>query len=185
MSRTLKLYKLPDSTVTLGFRKMELRDVPAVTRLVRTYLMQFVVAPDLDERDVEHWILPKEGVVDNFVIKIPETHEITDFCSFYTLSSSILGHPTHSTLKAAYSYYNFATKTPLLQLMNDALIVAKQNYFDVFNALDLMHNETFLNELKYGPGDVSYGVHALNTNTCNLSDFKVLKTCMVAIGLLS
>nr|GEY50185.1 glycylpeptide N-tetradecanoyltransferase 1-like [Tanacetum cinerariifolium]GEY58635.1 glycylpeptide N-tetradecanoyltransferase 1-like [Tanacetum cinerariifolium] len=94
MSRTLKLYKLPDSTVTPGFRKMEFRDVPAVTRLVRTYLLQFVVAPDLDERDVEHWILPKEGVVDSFVIESPETREITDFCSFYTLPSSILGHPT-------------------------------------------------------------------------------------------
>ncbi|GJS10681.1 reverse transcriptase domain-containing protein [Tanacetum coccineum] len=38
-------------------------------------------------------------------------------------------------------------------LMNDALIVAKQKDFDVFNALDLIHNETFLKELKYRPGD--------------------------------
>ncbi|GKA69336.1 ADP-ribosylation factor 1, partial [Tanacetum coccineum] len=40
-----------------------------------------------------------------------------------------------------------------LYLMNDALIVAKQKDFDVFNALDLIHNETFLKELKYGTGD--------------------------------
>lgn len=153
MSRTMKLFKLPDSTVTAGLRKMELRDVPAVTRLLRAYLLQFVVAPDFDELDVEHWILPKEGVVDSYVVESPETHKLTDFCSFYTLPSSILGHPTHSTLKAAYSYYNVSTKTPLLQLMNDALIVAKQKDFDVFNALDVMHNETFLKELKYGPGD--------------------------------
>ncbi|KAL0441386.1 UNVERIFIED_CONTAM: Glycylpeptide N-tetradecanoyltransferase 1 [Sesamum radiatum] len=54
---------------------------------------------------------------------------------------------------AAYSYYNVATKTPLLQLMNDALIVAKKKDYDVFNALDVMQNETFLKELKFGPGD--------------------------------
>ena len=36
MSRTIKLYKLPDSPVTPGFRKMELRDVPAVTRCLGT-----------------------------------------------------------------------------------------------------------------------------------------------------
>ncbi|XP_011045602.1 PREDICTED: glycylpeptide N-tetradecanoyltransferase 1-like [Populus euphratica] len=153
MSRTIKLYKLPDSPSTPGFRKMELRDVPAVTRLLRNYLSQFVVAPDFDENDVEHWLLPTENVVDSYLVESPETHEITDFCSFYTLPSSILGNQNYLTLKAAYSYYNVSVKTPLLQLMNDALIVAKQKDFDVFNALDVMHNESFLKELKFGPGD--------------------------------
>ncbi|GLT98705.1 hypothetical protein SLE2022_161970 [Rubroshorea leprosula] len=153
MSRTIKLCKLSDSPATPGFRKMELRDVPAVTRLLRNYQHQFAVAPDFDENDVEHWLLPTESVVDSYVVESPETHEITDFCSFYTLPSTILGNPNHSILKAAYSYYNVSTKTPLLQLMNDALIVAKQKDFDVFNALDVMHNDTFLKELKFGPGD--------------------------------
>ncbi|KAI3983038.1 hypothetical protein MKX01_035319 [Papaver californicum] len=153
MSRTIKLYKLPESTVTPGFRKMEFRDVPAVTRLLKDYLRQFIVAPDFDEDDVEHWLLPTENVVDSYLVESPETHEITDFCSFYTLPSSILGNQNHSILKAAYSYYNVSTKTPLLQLMNDALIVAKQRDYDVFNALDIMHNESFLKELKFGPGD--------------------------------
>ncbi|XP_010526385.1 PREDICTED: glycylpeptide N-tetradecanoyltransferase 1-like [Tarenaya hassleriana] len=153
MSRTIKLYKLQSSPATQGFRKMELRDVSAVTRLLRNYLSQFVVAPDFDENDVEHWLLPQEDVVDSYVVESPETHEITDFCSFYTLPSSILGNPNYSTLKIAYSYYNVATRTPLLQLMNDALIVAKKKDFDVFNALDVMQNESFLKELKFGPGD--------------------------------
>ncbi|KAK4787574.1 hypothetical protein SAY86_011407 [Trapa natans] len=153
MSRTIKLYKLPDSTVTPGFRKMELRDVPAVTRLLRNYLSQFVVAPDFDEADVEHWLLPTENVIESYLVESPESHAITDFCSFYILPSSILGNQNYSTLKAAYSYYNVATKTPLLQLINDALIVAKKKDFDVFNALDVMQNESFLKELKFGPGD--------------------------------
>ncbi|XP_073007306.1 glycylpeptide N-tetradecanoyltransferase 1-like [Typha latifolia] len=153
MSRTIRLYKLPEATVTPGFRKMELRDVAAVTRLLREYLGQFAVAPDFDESDVEHWMLPQENVVDSFLVENPETHEVTDFCSFYTLPSSILNNQNYSLLKAAYSYYNVATKTPLLQLMNDALIVAKKMDYDVFNALDVMHNESFLKELKFGPGD--------------------------------
>ncbi|XP_042394292.1 glycylpeptide N-tetradecanoyltransferase 1-like [Zingiber officinale] len=153
MSRTIRLYKLPEATVIPGFRKMELRDVPAVTRLLRGYLSQFVVAPDLDDNDVEHWLLPMENVIDSYVVESPETHEVTDFCSFYTLPSSILNNQNYSVLKAAYSYYNVATKSSLLQLMNDALIVAKQKDYDVFNALDVMHNETFLKELKFGPGD--------------------------------
>ncbi|XP_068639924.1 glycylpeptide N-tetradecanoyltransferase 1-like [Aristolochia californica] len=153
MSRTIKLYKIPESTATPGFRKMELRDIPAVTRLLRNYLIQFAVAPDFDEDDVEHWLLPKENVVDSYLVESPETHEITDFCSFYTLPSTILGHQSYYLLKAAYSFYNVSSRTPLLQLMNDALIVAKQKDYDVFNALDVMHNESFLKELKFGPGD--------------------------------
>ncbi|KAI3671649.1 hypothetical protein L1987_87389 [Smallanthus sonchifolius] len=153
MSRTIKLYKLPDSPITPGFRKMELHDVPAVTRLLRGYLKQFIVAPDFDENDVEHWLLPKEDVVDSFLVESSETHDVTDFCSFYTLPSTVIGNQNYSNLKAAYSYYNVSTKTPLLQLMNDALIVAKKKGYDVFNALDVMENEVFLKELKFGPGD--------------------------------
>ncbi|XP_075505238.1 glycylpeptide N-tetradecanoyltransferase 1-like [Primulina tabacum] len=153
MSRTIKLYKLPDQTATPGFRKMEPHDVPAVTRLLRNYLKQFVVAPDFDDLDVEHWLLPRENVVNSYLVASPDNQEITDFCSFYTLPSSILGSLSYSSLKAAYSYYNVSTKTPLLQLMNDVLIVAKKEEFDVFNALDVMQNEIFLKELKFGPGD--------------------------------
>ncbi|EXB38875.1 Glycylpeptide N-tetradecanoyltransferase 1 [Morus notabilis] len=153
MSRTVKLYKLSDSPVTPGFRRMELRDVPAVTQLLKNYLGQFVVVADFDEDDVQHWLLPIESVVDSYLVESPETHEITDFCSFYTIPSSILGNQTYTTVKAAYSYYNVATKTPLLQLMNDALIVAKQKDFDVFNALDVMENESFVEELKFVPGN--------------------------------
>ena len=32
--------------------------------------------------------------------------------------------------------------------MNDALILAKRLDFDVFNALDILHNEAFLKDLK-------------------------------------
>ncbi|KAH0941929.1 hypothetical protein HID58_001566 [Brassica napus] len=144
---------LPEGPIEAATPLSEPCDVPAVTRLLRNYLSQFIVATDFDENDVEHWLLPREDVVDSYLVESPETHDVTDFCSFYTLPSTILGNPNYSTLKAAYSYYNVATKTTFLQLMNDALIVAKQKGFDVFNALDVMHNESFLKELKFGPGD--------------------------------
>lgn len=51
---------------------------------------------------------------------------LTDFISFYTLPSTVMHHPLHKSLKAAYSFYNIHTETPLIDLMNDALILAKQ-----------------------------------------------------------
>lgn len=50
---------------------------------------------------------------------------ITDLVSFYTLPSTIMHHPTYRTLKAAYSFYNVSTKTPWVDLMQDALISAR------------------------------------------------------------
>lgn len=51
--------------------------------------------------------------------------KLTDFLSFYTLPSTVTHHPAHKSLKAAYSFYNIHTETPLLDLMSDALIIAK------------------------------------------------------------
>ncbi|KAF8949877.1 glycylpeptide N-tetradecanoyltransferase, partial [Entomortierella lignicola] len=106
----------------------------------------------------------------------PESKEITDFFSFYSLPSTVINNPTHSTLNAAYSFY-YAVQTPdeelekiaeknerqaaresaikerLVGLMQDALILARRNDFDVFNALNLMDNALFTEDLKFGPGD--------------------------------
>ena len=51
-----------------------------------------------------------------------------------------MNHPNHSFINAAYSVYNVSTATPWVELMGDALILAKREGFDVFNALDLMEN---------------------------------------------
>ena len=37
--------------------------------------------------------------------------------------------------------------------MKDVLVLAKKQGYDVFNALDIMDNEEFLKELKFGIGD--------------------------------
>jgi Myristoyl-CoA:protein N-myristoyltransferase, C-terminal domain len=119
----------------------------------------------------------------------------------------VIGNKRYSTLNAAYSYYNVATKTPLVALMKDILIMAKkvgsglrvlwmytlglcmwipslsqglglliraftssspllratcsspasctavQRDFDVFNALNVMDNDEFLEPLRFGVGD--------------------------------
>ena len=53
------------------------------------------------------------------------SERITDFVSFYTLPSTVMHHATHKTLKAAYGFYNVSTRTPWVDLMQDALIAAK------------------------------------------------------------
>eukprot|EP01016_Furgasonia_blochmanni_P051696 TRINITY_DN8169_c0_g1_i1.p1 TRINITY_DN8169_c0_g1~~TRINITY_DN8169_c0_g1_i1.p1 ORF type:complete len:156 (-),score=26.76 TRINITY_DN8169_c0_g1_i1:169-636(-) len=50
-------------------------------------------------------------------------------------------------------FYTVATSVPLKDLLADALILAQREGFDVFNALDIMENGSFLKELKFNPGD--------------------------------
>ena len=74
-------------------------------------------------------------------------------CSFYHLPSTVIGNDKHRSLFAAYSFYNVATSCTLLELMRDALVLARICNMDVFNALNIMENDQFLKELKFGIGD--------------------------------
>lgn len=150
MARMIKLYRLPEQPDTKGLRPMTPADVPAVHKLLVTYLEKFQLKILFTPEEVAHWLLPREGVVNSYV-KETDGKGITDFCSFYHLPSSILN--MDETLYAAYSYYNVATTMSLCDLMRDCLILAKQCKADVFNALNLMDNEEFLKDLKFGKGD--------------------------------
>lgn len=153
MQRTVKLYKLPDSTVTPGLRPMRLTDAAQVVALLEADLGRFKLAPIFSEADVAHALLPRPGVIATYVVESENGGKITDIASFYTLPSSIIGNVRHRELKAAFQYYTVATATPLPQLMRDVLIAARDLGHDVFNALDLLDNKTFLEELKFGIGD--------------------------------
>ncbi|KAE8575361.1 hypothetical protein XENTR_v10003808 [Xenopus tropicalis] len=172
MQRTMKLYRLPETPKTSGLKPMEIRHIPAVHKLLSQYLSQFNLAPCMDEEEVRHWLLPQENIIDTYVVETPEGN-ITDLLSFYTLPSTIMNHPTHKSLKAAYSFYNVHTKAPLVDLMNDALILAKSKGFDVFNALDLMENKTFLEKLKFGIGDGNLQYYLYNWKCPSMGAEKV------------
>merc|ERR1719219_997787 len=113
MQRHLKLYRLPEEIKTPGMRKFRVEDSPAVTLLLNDYLGKFDLAPVYTDQDVQHWFLPQENIIEAYVVEKPGSPgTITDFVSFYTLPSTVMNHPTHSSIKAAYSFYNVSTATP-------------------------------------------------------------------------
>jgi len=153
LTRTIKLYTLPEQTLTPGLRPIVDADCEVCCQKLNEYLTRFALAPRFTTAEFRHWMLTQPDVVYTYVVEDPETKEITDMVSFYALPSSILGNDKHSLLRAAYCYYLFASKTKLPDLLNDALILSKRLHFDIFNALDVLENESFLKELKFGIGD--------------------------------
>uniref|UniRef100_A0A671SCF8 Glycylpeptide N-tetradecanoyltransferase n=2 Tax=Sinocyclocheilus anshuiensis TaxID=1608454 RepID=A0A671SCF8_9TELE len=172
MQRTMKLYRLPEAPKTSGLRPMTVKDVPAVHRLLKEYLSLFNLVPVMSPEEVQHWLLPQENIIDTYVVENSDG-KLTDLLSFYTLPSTIMNHPVHHSLKAAYSFYNVHTTTTLLDLMGDALILAKAKGFDVFNALDLMENKTFLEKLKFGIGDGNLQYYLYNWKCPSMGSEKV------------
>jgi len=150
LQRTIKLFKLPAETKS-GLRQIKVEDYPSTLELLTRFLDKFKLIPIFGLEDFAHWFQPRDGIIDSFVVE--KDGKITDLVSFYTLPSTVVDNPLHKQIKAAYSFYNVATSMPLQDLMHDALILAKNNGFDVYNALDLMDNKDFLEALKFGVGD--------------------------------
>lgn len=161
MARMQKLYKVADKT-TYPLVPMTSNHVNGVHSLLKTYLeSKFALFVNFTPEEIAHWLLPREGVINTYVIQDEnDATKVTDMISFYHLPSTILGKD--ETLYAAYSYYNVATSVALTDLMRDALILANKTGSDVFNALNLMENDTFLEELKFGKGDGNLQYYVYN-----------------------
>ena len=173
ISRAKGIYKLPKDTSINGLRPMTEGDVVGVQKLLEDYLNKFKVHGFYSVDEVRHWFLPKKDVVYSFVVENDEKN-ITDFISFYSLPSSILQHEVHKKLFACYSFFNIATSVTFKELMRNALILAKQNNFDVFNILNIMQNETIFKDLLFGKGDGTLKYYFYNficppTEPCDLA----------------
>lgn len=167
--RALKEEKQPlpaATTQTPGLRPMLPCDVPAVTKLIRSYLRQFRVSSYLEEADVTHWLLPRDKVVYSYVVVNPSTEFVTDFFSFYARKNS--------DLNVAFSFYHVARDTSTKTLMSDALVVAKESGFDFFGALDIMGDRSFLKKkLKFVKGKTLAYYHFSNFNLPHLKPREV------------
>ena len=159
LARANNLYKLPKELPVTGFRPMEEKDVEQVHDLLAKFEEQFKVHGYYDKDLVKHWFIPRKNVVysprKNVVysyVRESKDNKITDFISFYNLPSSILQHENYKKLMAAYSFFNINNTLTVKEIMKCALILAKNAGFDVFNCLNIMHNEEAFNDLLFGKG---------------------------------
>ncbi|VDC06563.1 unnamed protein product [Peniophora sp. CBMAI 1063] len=211
LARMIKLYKVPGELKLAsggkgegkgkgGLREMEERDVQGVWELFGRYMARFDMVPEMSVEEVRHQFMSGRGVgevgknkrrdkqvVWTYVVEHPETHKITDFFSFYSLPSTVINHPKHDFVEAAYLFY-YATdvafqegadergllKHRLHDLIQDAIVVAEQAGFDVFNALTLMDNSSFLADLKFGAGDGLLNFYLYNWRTKPLSGYNAV-----------
>ncbi|CAF1444955.1 unnamed protein product [Adineta ricciae] len=152
VQRMQKVHRLPETTQVAGFREMRDADIPQAWKLLTQYLTKFDLAPVFSLEEFEYLCKNRPTVVSAFVVE-NDQGEITDFISYYHLPSTIMNHPQYKILNSCYMYYYAASRTPLIDLVNDCLVQAHNSDFDVLNALDIMDNKEFMEKLKFGSGD--------------------------------
>lgn len=158
-----RLYALPTEHKLSGIRKMEASDVEPVKSLLLEYYEHIgsKLYPAFDDEEVAHWLLPRKGVIHSYVREV--AGKVTDVFSFYSLPSTVIRYNAqYSVLNAAYNYYCAATSVPLAELLFEALVAAKNEGFDVYNALDLAENRQCFESLKFGPGDGTLKYYLFN-----------------------
>ena len=121
MNKYVKRYVLPDKSTIPGIRMMDAKDVPEVHKLLNEYLSQFQFHINFTQDEIVHIFLPRDKVIESFVIP-DDKGQITDFISFYSLPSTVLGNEEHKRLEAAYSFYHVPNKYSMKDLMYEALI---------------------------------------------------------------
>ncbi len=173
LKRTERLYALPEQLLHPDFVPLEPKHCPSARALLMSYLEKHTkFHPCFSLSEFEHWFLPRDQVISTYV-RISSSEKasgsvpssVTDMVSFYSLPSTVIHESKHQSLRAAYSFYNVATRCTFKELMHDALVLAKRAGFDVFNALHLMENRTIFEELKFAPGDGELHYYLYNWRT--------------------
>ncbi|KAG5653839.1 hypothetical protein H0H81_010112 [Sphagnurus paluster] len=197
LARMIRVNKVPNTFATRGLRQMEDRDVLQVADLFTRFMKRFDMAPVFDVDEVKHQFMSGIGtgavgdggpgrrvgqVTWTYVVEDPETNKITDFFSFYSLPSTVIHNSKFPILEAAYLFY-YGSDTAFLEgaeesgalrrrleaVVGDALVVANEAKFDVFNALTLMDNVSILQDLKFGLGDGILNFYLYNWRTAPLA----------------
>jgi glycylpeptide N-tetradecanoyltransferase len=68
LQRTIKLFRLPLETKRV-LRPLTHSDIPAALSLLTAYLRKFKLSPLFNQEEFEHWFLPRESIVDTYVVE--------------------------------------------------------------------------------------------------------------------
>lgn len=184
-SQMVARYTLPKQPTLPSVRPMTEKDVPQVWKLLTSYLARFDIATVFTEEEVRHWFIGKKDTLFEvteetkpvFAYVVPSESDpevITDFFSFYRLNSTVLNNDKHDSLNTVYGYYYASSLgvekdhdkklyTARLKLLyQNALIMAKNLGFDVFNAVSILDNPLVLDDLKFGVGTGTLNYYLFN-----------------------
>lgn len=167
LSKMIKLLKIKENLCIESLEPMSEDDLDDVLQLLNSDLNKWTkFHPIFSKEELKHYFIPRDRVVYSYITRDSNTGRIDSFISFYELPSSVLNHPSISTLKVAYLYYYAVpNQHRLITIMRTLLLKAKNSGFDVFNCLDTYRNQEFIKMLQFGIGDGQLRYYLFNWAT--------------------
>eukprot|EP01156_Anaeramoeba_ignava_P019472 Anaeramoba_ignava/a96272_119.p1 GENE.a96272_119~~a96272_119.p1 ORF type:complete len:400 (+),score=103.73 a96272_119:170-1369(+) len=153
LEKMKRLNKIPEKLACSNLKKIEKANIPSACKLLNDYLAKKTISVQFDEAEFEWLFVSRDNVVYTYVIENEKNHQVTDLLSFYILDSTVINHPKHSSFKAAYAFYVVPNTIDINILMLDALVLGQSLGCDVFNCLNIMDNDDFIHNLRFGLGD--------------------------------
>jgi glycylpeptide N-tetradecanoyltransferase len=153
----------------VGIQIMKQEHVVQVKNQLQCFLGKYKIYQDFIEKEqVIHWLLPKDDIIQTYVVEDPITNQVTDMISFYIISYNVLNSNKYKKLKIAHLYYYFNIKNNLVDLLQYAIIEAKKMDIDLFNALNIMDNEQIFEKLNFIPGTGFLNYYFINKDEFSL-----------------
>jgi len=132
-------------------RDMTRKDIPRVTQMLQKHLRQFKLYIEIDKEYVEKWLLPRKDVMYSYI------SDTTDqFLSFYSIP--YVHVESGNVVKQAYTFYNVGN------CLKDAIIMARNRGFDVYNCTDIGVDEEELVKHKFVKGTGTNNYYLYNWN---------------------
>jgi glycylpeptide N-tetradecanoyltransferase len=154
-----KLYKTIDN-LNINIRLLEEKDCKECCQKFNKFHEKFKISAYFNEEEFKSHFLPTTPSIYSYVVE--NENGITDFISFFDLSTQIRDHPKYTELKVAYGYYYFYYDTPLETLVSNSLVLLKKEGFELLNYLDQYDNQLFFDKLKFKKGIVNMNFNFFN-----------------------
>jgi glycylpeptide N-tetradecanoyltransferase len=176
----IKKYRLPKKTHNKNFIRLKEDDgkhIEQACDLLNRYLDKFMVHPVFSKEEFvvkfigdSFELSSQSNQVVSYVLLDDKTDEVLDFVSYYTTTMKSFNkeQEKQTQIQVGHLYYYTSTVETAYRLVNDMLIVAKNNGVDLFNATNALENDTFLKELKFEEGPTTLNCNLFNWNVLDI-----------------
>lgn len=149
--------------------ELTLNDVSEACEMLMKYLKRFKLYPLYD---TVHFIntFCNNNFVKCFVYKTKPDGPILDIISYYLLPLTKLSDNAPKAINTAYLFYYSNNNGYLTDMVRNLMIKLRNEQYHLFNALNIMENGTFLDELKFedGTGEPYYFIYNYDTSKTKL-----------------
>ena len=152
MMATLKHYSLPVVKAYQRLRIMNELDAESACELLNSHLKRYKIHTIFSIEDFKHYFLPRDNVVYSYVVE--RNDKIVNFASFYAINTiAVHSKAKDNIVRGAYLYYIVD-----IDIISNIINFASELKFDVFNCMDLMSNDKFIQPCKFivGTGKSNY-----------------------------